>query len=301
MTRTTVVTACDSNFAWGALLLAASMRMNQMPEPILVGLSGCGAHWFERLGKVDGMQILDIKASDRRCVTCLKPSMMLRPEVRTPCVTWVDCDGIFIGNCSDLILPANPGELLVRKYNPPPSDFSRSNLETWRRDVNERPSPRLSTRVNGALLSLHLAHRKFLERWRDQMEKVLPCDVGIVMRKGSAYFQTDESVLGSLLCFAHEAPAVSEGYGADGSLDPRRYYAHFAYNPKPWRMWNPRSVRWARETLAVVDWLLARKIVAPADLPFPLRRKFLPISTRLSPFALTYTRLQKLGRRLLRS
>ena len=33
---TTVVTAGDSAYAWGALMLVASMRRNGMPHPVLV-------------------------------------------------------------------------------------------------------------------------------------------------------------------------------------------------------------------------------------------------------------------------
>lgn len=36
---TTVVTASDDNFAWGVILLGASMRMNGMSEPFVVGAS----------------------------------------------------------------------------------------------------------------------------------------------------------------------------------------------------------------------------------------------------------------------
>ena len=39
------------------------------------------------------------------------------------------------------------------------------------------------------------------------------------MKKGTAYFQTDESVLGSLLCFDPDAPPVANAYKANGSAD----------------------------------------------------------------------------------
>ena len=45
----------------------------------------------------------------------------------------------------------------------------------------------------------------------------LPPDVAIIMKHGSPYFQTDESVLGSLLCFDPEAPKVADVYKANGS------------------------------------------------------------------------------------
>ena len=39
---------------------------------------------------------------------------------------------------------------------------------------------------------------------------MLPPDVEIIMKHGSPYFQTDESVLGSLLCFLPDAPKIDE-------------------------------------------------------------------------------------------
>ena len=38
--RTTVVTAGDRAYAWGATLLVASMRMNGMKHPAVVGAMG---------------------------------------------------------------------------------------------------------------------------------------------------------------------------------------------------------------------------------------------------------------------
>ena len=126
--------------------------------------------------------------------------------------------------------------------------------------------------------------------------KVLPPDVGIIMKHGSAYFQTDESVLASLLCFYPSAPAISENYKADGSVDPNRYFAHFAYNPKPWRMWNKYSMRWHDVVMEAVDWLLAEKIVSPSDLPLSLRRSWWPffrVSAWTAPWVWRATKLKR--------
>lgn len=295
--NTTIVTAADANFAWGVLLLAASMRMNGMKEPFVAGAVRWPDIWKRRLAALDGVTVLDL-AGDRRVVACQKPEMMLSHAVKTPWVTWADCDAIFKGNCSDLLLPRRENEILIRPYDPPPADFTPANLAVWRRDVGERDEPRLATRVNNPFISIHRSQAPFLERWRDQMLKVLPMDVGIIMKHGTPYFQTDESVLGSLLCFANEAPAVADPYTMDGrTVNGARYFAHLSYNPKPWQMWNAHCLRWYDDVLAVRDWLLARGIVSRGDLPFALQ-DHPRLHRSLAPLAPHVWRLKKLRRRL---
>ena len=118
------------------------------------------------------------------------------------------------------------------------------------------------------------------------------------MEHGSPYFQTDESVLGSLLCFDPGAPKVTERYKANGSVDRSRYFAHFAYNPKPWQMWNSYSKRWRDEVYPVADWLVARDIVKKSDVPLSLRRGWWPFYRCLAPAAPWVWRATKLKRRL---
>jgi len=118
------------------------------------------------------------------------------------------------------------------------------------------------------------------------------------MKHGSPYFQTDESVLGSLLCFDPDAPKVVENYKANGSVDKSRYFAHFAYNPKPWQMWNSYSLKWYNVVMPVVDWLVERGVVKPADLPIPLRRSMCPFCRAAAPLAPWVWRGIKLKRKL---
>lgn len=296
--RTTVVTAADSNYAWGVLLLAASMRMNGMTEPMVVGVVDWPERCREWLKAVGDVRMVELP-KDRRTVACQKPVMLTHDAVETPWVSWADCDGIFVGNCSDLMLPQSEAEVMIRKYNPPPPDMTPGTFATWRLDVGERQVPRLSTRVNTAFLSISRSECAFLQRWRDQMLKVLPMNVGIVMKKLSPYFQTDESVLGSLLSYAEKSPKVSEHYTMDGSADALRYFAHFAYNPKPWQMWNGHCFRWYAEVMRIVDWLLEKGVVRPDEVPFALRRRNAWLHRLLAPLAPNVWRVRKRVRRLL--
>ena len=298
----TVVTAGDRAFAWGAFLLVASMRRNGMGQPVVVGAMDWPEDAKRRLLALGNVTIRPIP-STRQCLACQKPMLMACDDVKTPWVCWADADGIFVGDCSEWLAGGAEDELVIRRYAPAPPDFTPANLETWRRDVERHcgralPESRLSTRVNTAFLVAHRALRPFMARWQRQIEGVLPGDVGIIMEHGTAYFQTDESVLASLLCFDPDAPAVAGDYKANGSADPSRYYAHFAYNPKPWRMWTRHASRWRDEVSALVDWTVENGFAAPRELPLPLRRAWWPSWKALRPAAPWVWRAMKLSRRL---
>ena len=299
---TTVVTAGDRAFAWGSLLLVASMRRNGMRHPVIVGAMSWPEEMKRRVLALGGVTIRDLPKS-RQCVTCQKPLLMNLDEITTDWVCWADSDAVFVGDCSEWLVGDDPDEIVVRKYSPPPQDFVPATLETWRRDVERHcgsalPESRYPTRVNAPFVLVHRKWRAFLERWRTQIESVLPADVAIIMKHGSPYFQTDESVLGSLLCFDPDAPKVTDTYKANGSVDKSRYFAHFAYNPKPWQMWNQYSMRWHEDVCQTAEWLVERGVVKAAELPLPLRRGWRPFYRAIAPLAPWVWRAKKLKRKL---
>ncbi len=300
--NTTIVTAGDKAFAWGAILLVASMRRNGMHHPVVIGAVG----WSDKMKKLalalGGVTIREL-AADRRCLTCQKPMLMACDDVKTDWVCWADADGMFVGDCSEWLVGSNEDEIDIRRYDPPPSDFTPENLAVWRSDVaklcgDALPESRYPTRLNAPFIVVHRKWKLFLERWQKQIETVLPLDVGIIMKHGSAYFQTDESVLGSLLCFDPKAPLVTKNYRANGSVDRSRYYAHFAYNPKPWQMWNSHSLRWRNDLLAVADWLVSEGYVKRSELPRTLTRCWQPLCRLFAPAAPWVWRAMKLKRRI---
>ena len=302
--KTTVVTAGDENFAWGTYLLVASMRMNGMRHPVIVGAMDWPEHMKRLVTSLGGVTIREL-ARDRRCVTCQKPMLMNLDEIETDWVCWADSDAIFIGDCGEWLSGDSPDEISIRMYDPPPADFTLENLEVWRRDVERfcgkaRPASMYDTRANAPFITIHRKWRPFLARWQNQIEKVLPPDVEILMKKKSPYFQTDESVLGSLLCFDPDAPKVTSSYKADGRVDPSRYFAHFAYNPKPWQMWNSHTLRWLDDATRLAKWLVDGGFVKHGELPRPLRSGWIPAYRLAAPAAPWVWRAMKLRRRLFR-
>ena len=301
--RTTVVTAGDRAYAWGATLLVASMRMNGMKHPAVVGAMGWTPEMKRRALALGGVTIRELE-TDRMCVACQKPMLMSCDDVRTDWVCWADADGLFVGDCSEWLTGDSPDEIVIRRYDPVPPDFTGENLETWRKDIERHfgkalPESRYDTRFNNPFIVIHRRHFPFLQRWQAQIKNVLPPDVEIIMKKGTAYFQTDESVLGSLLCFDPDAPLVATSYKANGSADKNRYFAHLAYNPKPWQMWNTHAMRWHDIVMQAVDWMVAEKIVAPSDLPLSLRRGWWPLFRFCTWAAPWVWRAIKLKRRLI--
>lgn len=302
--NTTIVTAGDANYAWGAFLLVASMRMNGMTQPVIVGAMNWPEEMKKRLIALGGVAIQEL-AQDKRCVACQKPMLMALDRIETPWVCWADSDAIFIGDCTEWLTGDSEEEITIRRYDPPPPDFTDANKEIWKRDVaalcgNAREQSRYPTRFNSAFIVIHRKWCDFLKLWQKQIETVLPSDVEIIMAKMSAYFQTDESVLGSLLCYDPGAPAVAAVYKANGSIDRSRYFAHFAYNPKPWQMWNSYSLRWYDAVLEVVKWSVEHGFVKASELPGALRPGLRPLYKLIAPLAPWVWRAIKLKRRLFR-
>jgi len=276
--QNTVVVAMDHNYIWGTYMLIASMRCHQMPEPVIV--LGFGLHEADKQALTALGEVLVVDAEpSQRSLTCSKPDAMLL--AKTDYVTWVDCDGFFTGNCSEKLLWPDPEMIHIRLREEPENaavfrhlgKFRQTPpviLDVWRRDVGEREESRLSTCCSACFMSLHRRHFPFLQHWSEQIKRVLPSDdVGVVDRRSFAYFQTDESVLNSLLCFAAEAPTVSPRYQLN--MDPDALYVHFISHPKPWSCWTPRAFKYFAQYTAVLDWARGQNLPLPGSIPLALR------------------------------
>ena len=301
----TIVTASDSNYIWGVWLLLSSMRKNGMNNPVIVLAHKYSDHDKIIIKQFDNVRIIDHDTHSSRNLTCSKPSVML--EAETDYVTWVDCDAIFIGNCAQYLTPdedhihirmraLKENYMVFEKYY---ADNEGRNsgipvkiLDVWHDDIREKDTPAISTCASACFMSLHTKHREFLEKWREQILKVLPDDnVGVVDRRSSAYFQTDESVLNSVMCFSNAAPPPTDTYKLD--KDPKAYFVHFVLQPKPWQMWNSYTARHFDKTVDIVEWAIANGIKPPSPVPFSLKRKYKIINMWLAPLGKNIARVQK--------
>ncbi len=284
MKNNTVVTASDMNYLWGVFLLIASMRKNHMDEPVIVlgrNYTPEAKRILAQFGDVTVHNVVDFSQS----MTCAKADAMLLAE--TDYITWADCDGFFSGNCSEAMSNFPPDRIHIRLRTPEENRrtyarFYRSDteaakgklpeqlLECWQRDVGSLTESRLSSGASACFLGVNAAQRPFLAKWRDQMLAVLPKnDIGVVNTHSMAYFQTDESVLNSLLCFLSDAPLPTDSYGMN--QNPEALFIHFVSHPKPWAGWTNYAWRHYKTYLAVVEYVLAERLDLPGKLPFPLR------------------------------
>ena len=87
--NTTIVTAGDGAYAWGVLLLLASMRRNGMGHPALVGAMDWPEEMKHRVQALGNVTILELPRS-RQCVACQKPLLMNLDEIDTDWVCWAD-------------------------------------------------------------------------------------------------------------------------------------------------------------------------------------------------------------------
>lgn len=127
---TTVVTAGDRAFAWGALILVASMRRNGMNHPVIVGMTGWTDDMKSKVQSLGGVTLKELPPS-RQCVTCQKPMLMDLDEIETDWVCWADSDGAFVGDCSEWLVGDNEDEIVIRKYNPKPWQMWNSYSLKW--------------------------------------------------------------------------------------------------------------------------------------------------------------------------
>ena len=305
----TIVSACDQGYAFGVWLLIASIRKSGMTHPILIGAYKWPDEWKQDILKFPNTSISDLPITDKRSVTCSKPEIMLKAP--TDFVTWIDCDGIVSADITEAIQcplgainirPKTPSETTkmfpkLRKANENPEAIPAQILDTWRHDVCELDTPRFLHGFSACLIGLSLAqNHAFLEKWREQMYKVLPEDVALVQDGNAAYFQTDESVLNSLMLFAREAPPLIPHYTAD--LQGKPHFIHFAYNPKPWIMWNNYSLKHFDRVLDIVEWAVKNGYAPHCELPYTFKRSHKRLCTLLAPLGGIIAKYRKYKRKL---
>ena len=286
-------------------MLLTSMRKNNMTDPAIVLGHRYSKEQKASLEQFENVTIIDHEELNHRNLTCSKPVVML--QAKTDYVTWADCDAIFAGNCQKYLTP-DPDHIHIRMrglkenamvfshyYNKDEeikTGIPRRILEIWREDIGESDKPKIKTCASACFLSLHTKHRPFIEKWRDQMYEVLPDDnVGVVDHRSIAYFQTDESVLNSVLCFSETAPPPTESYKLD--KDPNAFFVHFVNHPKPWQMWNSYTASHFDKTVAIMEWAIDNGIKPPTLIPFSFSRKFRMVNLMLAPFGKTYSRIMK--------
>lgn len=304
MNNNTIVIASDSNYVWGVFLLISSIRKSGMDEPILVLAKSYSEEDFSCLRQFSNVRFVNYPES-RKSMACSKPIAMLCAD--TEYITWVDCDGIFTNNCSHYLTSSGGihfrlrdkkenAEVFKKHYrkNDIKGEIPKHILKIWREDIGENIKPLFDTCGSSCFFSVHNKYRYLLEKWRDQIDIVLPDDnVGVVDNRSEAYFQTDESVLNSLLMFSR---GVSKPDEYKLNKDPNASYIHFTYLPKPWQMWNSYTIKYFDIIVELVEWAISQNLMLPKGnkIPFALKRKNKKIVYFLAKFSSSYMKLNKI-------
>lgn len=284
MNKNTVVSACDHNYIWGAWLLVASMRVHKMEDKALILGGGLTDHDVMLLEQFDNTEVRHMEQGNSRSMTCQKPEAMLLAD--TEYITWADCDAVFTGNTSEY-MKAEPDEIRIRirckaenamvygsRYdkNDVHGSIPKKILDIWQENVGENSEPAIETVSSAAAMTFHRDKKFIIEKWREQMMKVIPNkDEGVVDQSNFAYFQTDESVLNSVLCFAKGAPKPVE-FLLDKDSDA--FFAHYTFKPKPWQQWDRYSLRYYDPTLYVVEQAIKEGYKIPPHIPYTFKRKY---------------------------
>ncbi|MFI4911271.1 MAG: hypothetical protein ACIAQZ_06340 [Sedimentisphaeraceae bacterium JB056] len=284
MNNNTVVSACDHNYIWGAWLLVASMRVHKMDDKALILGGGLTDHDVELLKQFDNTEVHHMEEGNSRSMTCQKPEAMLLADTEN--ITWADCDAVFTGNVSDY-MKAEPEEIRIRirdkaenamvyssRYEESDAygSIPKKVLDIWQQNVGENNTPAIETVSSAAAMTFHRDKKFIIKKWREQMLKVIPNkDEGVVDQSNFAYFQTDESVLNSVLCFAEGAPRPVE-FLLD--KDPDAFFAHYTFKPKPWQQWDRYSLRYYEPTLYVVEQAIKEGYQTPPEIPYTFKRKY---------------------------
>jgi hypothetical protein len=262
--QVTIVTAANRGYFWGLFLVAASVRRWEFGTRLLIfhtGLDPAPERW---LAQFERTELRAFRQDSPFGLHCRKAEAML--EADGDYIAWLDSDCLVIGDLNEFLLPTN-GQMqarlrsrretsldLARFYQPgePDGGIPRSILRRWRDDVGERESPRLDTTVPSNVFVLHSRFKPFLDHWHRQMRRVLDPGKGTLDVENPPYLLADESVLNSLLTFAHEAPEVSDYRLA---VEDARHVAHFMGGPKPWVRWSPRNLYCLPYVLDLMDWV----------------------------------------------
>ncbi len=281
MAASTIVTACDGKFLWGAFLLLVSLKRHRVSSKVKVWASGLDDSDHALLRQFEGVEVVAYDTGFAS-VPLEKPAAIL--STNTDYVTWMDSDCMVTGDISACLSPSDqrfqirfrsPSENRLRfrseQYGPHDAfgSIPEAVLEVWKQEVNEREKPMITTTCVSNCFTLHQRHFEFMWRWRDQIQKIILKYGG---ESDSPYTYggriSDELTLNSLLAFAYGVPPMSP-YPLD--KNPHAYLIHFGVNPKPWNRWQPKHLKHHELVLSSIDWARQRGYRTP-DVPPAFRR-----------------------------
>ncbi|MBV9464092.1 MAG: hypothetical protein JO317_07690 [Verrucomicrobiae bacterium] len=267
-TLPTVVTITDQNFVIAVFLLVLSLKFHRVGCRTVVygiGLTETQKDYFRQF---PGVEVIEAARNNPRNPCTRKAEAVLAAD-NGECkyFSLLDGDCIATGDITPYLSPAGSG-FFARIKSPSedasvfrtrysisdtPGTIPSAILAAWRRDVGERSAPAIRNTVCGGNFTVHRDHLWFMQRWHDQMMKVIPPrNSGAHDFRSPAYFQVDESVLNSLLAFGTHVPPVLR---ARLDEDDHAHVAHLGPNhPKPWVLWRRDKMMYYDDVVRLFAW-----------------------------------------------
>ena len=286
-----IVTISDSNYVIPTYVLILSLlrhNVRAMVHLLGVGLTPEEKALFTQFKQV---RVFDAELSNTRNATTRKAEALLTAE-NYPCetVSLFDADCIVTGDLTRYLAQAVPGwsarfktpaedAMVFRmRYEPgeTPGGIPKKMLEVWQRDVGERTEPSIKNTVCGGNLTVHRKYLDFTRMWHTQMMKVLPNRSTKQAHdfRNFAYSQLDESVLNSLMAFAHQAPPLSRG---EFDQDPAACLIHLGpCNPRYWSFWRLDRLQYYQPVVELIEWAQSQGYQTP-KLTWSLKRAWKPV------------------------
>ncbi len=285
------VAISDSNFFIAVFALILSIKYYGVRTRTHVLSCGMTEREKSLLRQFEGTEVVEADPSNPRGPACRKGEAILAAAEIDPQADYIsllDGDCVVTGDISKYLTPA--GETIFGRLKTPDEDggvfrtryepgeefgtIPRKVLAQWREDVGERSESAIRNTVCGGNLTVHRKVLPFVRRWQEQINQVLPKDLkGAHNFSSLAYSQVDESVLNSLLAFAHDAPVCK---AAMFNLDPGAYLAHLGPNhPKPWVLWRTDKLRYYPVVARCFTWAKQQGYELP-KVPWTFKSSNLP-------------------------
>lgn len=269
----TIVTACDHNYVWGAMLLGLSLRHYDTQAYYHVMGTNLTEYDIRCLESLPDTKVFCTDKIEKRSVCVQKPLAIATAE--TDLIIWMDSDCIITNNV-DHFLIAPEGRFQIRfrqqkenaqvyRYLYQPGDsigsIPRQVLDVWKRDVHDLDAPRITTVAQTNCFILTREHHPFIKLWGEQMDRVISVNtLGVYDTNSVGYSMTDESTINSLFAFSSQAPESAQ-YLLD--TDQTAFLAHFGLQPKPWVHFTTQSMRYYKLIQTLLAWGKSKGFVMP--------------------------------------
>jgi len=295
---TTIVTACNRKFIWGAYLLVSSLRMHGVHQTVNIVAREFDADDTRLLEQFSDVCVL--KSHARIChVQADKPQALFSAR-DTEYITWLDSDCIVNGNISELLVPPDSGTFMIRfreqdenklrfRSTDATGGIPRQVREQWQSDMGSTGECQILTTCVTNAFTVHGEHLLFIAEWDRLNTRISEQYAGafpLAYCHSSGSGLSDELVLNALFAYSERAPVTSE-YMLNKR--PQAQLLHLSLIPKPWERWTRETLLYYQNILDILDYCRQQGFRLPSPLPPQFDRRKMAL-THLDAYTYSFTR-----------